>query len=499
MRLVIRADGGPQIGGGHIMRCLTLAGAAARRGHDVQFVVGEGPMAQRVRDAGFAVEELPAQAHTPEAQPPHAGWLGAPWQADADFTAQVVAEAEADWLIWDHYGLDARWVVRVRAARAGLRVLVLDDLDDRDLGSDLVLDPARIDAEPRVHPVPAALDGPQFALLRPEFAALRPAALARRGGPIRRVLILPGMMDAAGLAPAALRALDGTGLQAEVVMGSASQSAAQVQAMVAGRDDWTLTLDATDIAQRMLDADLCIGAGGGTAWERCCMGLPTVVVAVADNQEFGISVLAKAGAVIPAKQDTLREGVEQARAALPALSTHAASLCDGRGAARVLDALEARLRPVHAGDARLLFDWRNQPHIRAASHTRDPLVWEDHVDWVARTLHRKETFWRIYQEGGRDLGVVMVTDQGGRICQWSFYIGAADAPRGAGGRMLAMVLSGLADYTDALIVEGEVLEGNAASARLHEKLGFVQVPSGKEGVLVFRKQICDQREAKNRA
>ena len=498
MQLVIRADGGPQIGGGHIMRCLTLAEGAARRGHHVQFVVGEGPMATRVRDAGFAVAELPAEAHTAEAHPPHpphAGWLAAPWQADADFTAQVVAEAQADWLIWDHYGLDARWVAQVRPARPAMRVLVLDDLDDRDLGSDLVLDPARMGMAARLHPVPAALDGPQFALLRPEFAALRSAALARRGGPVRRVLILPGMMDAAGLAPAALRALEDTGLQAEVVMGSGSQSVAAVQAMVADRAGWSLTLDATDMAGRMLDADLCIGAGGGTAWERCCMGLPSVVVAVADNQEFGISVLAKAGAVVPATQTTLRAGLEQALAALPALSTQAANLCDGRGAARVLDALDARLRPVDAGDARLLFDWRNQPHIRTASHTKDPLVWEDHTAWVARTLQRKGTFWRIYQEGQRDLGAVMVTDQGGGICQWSFYIGAADAPRGAGGRMLAMVLSGLADHTEALIVEGEVLDGNAASARLHERLGFVQVPSGKEGVLVFRKQICDQQQA----
>lgn len=495
MRLVIRADGGPQIGGGHIMRCLTLAGEAAARGHVVQFVVGAGPMAARVRDAGFAVAELPAQAHMPEDQPPHAGWLAAPWQADAEFTARVVRDAQADWLIWDHYGLDGRWVRAARVAWPDMRVLVLDDLDDRDLASDLVLDPARMGSAARKHPVPAALDGPQFALLRPEFAALRPAALARRGGPVRRVLILPGMMDAAGLAPAALRALDGTGLQAEVVMGSASQSVGEVQAMVAGREGWTLTLDATDMAQRMVDADLCIGAGGGTAWERCCMGLPSVVVAVADNQVVGIDVLAKAGAVVPTSLDGLAAALERALADAPALSAQAARLCDGQGAARVMDAIGARLRPVTASDTQQIFDWRNQPHIRAASHTQAPLVWQDHVAWAGRALQRKETFWRIYQEGGHDLGAVMVTNQGGGLCQWSFYIGAPDAPRGAGGRMLAMVLGELPAVTDALIIEGEVLEGNAASARLHQRLGFVQVPSGKEGVLVFRRQICDQQQA----
>ena len=491
MRLVIRADGGPQIGGGHIMRCLTLAGEAARRGHDVQFVVGESPIAQRVRDVGFAVAELPTQAHPPEAHPPHAGWLPAPWQVDADFTARVVAETQADWLVWDHYGLDGRWVAALRAARPDMRVLALDDLDDRELGSDLALDPARIESAARRHPVPATLDGPQYALLRPEFAALRPAALARRDGTVRRVLILPGMMDAAGLAPAALRALAGTGLQVEVVMCSASQSEAQVQAMVATCADWTLTLDATDMAQRMADADLCIGAGGGTAWERCSMGLPSVAVAVADNQVAGIAVLAEAGAVIPATLDNLRDGVAQAQASLPALAGQAARLCDGQGAARVLDALEAHLRPVTQADAHLIFEWRNQPHIRAASHIQAPLVWKDHLSWVGRTLQRSDTLWRIYQEGERDLGAVLITDQGGGLWKWSFYIGAQGAPRGAGGRMLSAALRAVEGAPDAAMIEGEVLEGNAASVKLHERLGFVAAPSDKAGVLVFRRQICD--------
>lgn len=494
MRLVIRADGGPQIGGGHIVRCLTLAKEAARRNHDVQFIVAAGPMAERVRDAGFAVAALSAEAHMPEVHPPHAGWLEASWQADAAFTAKVVADMQADWLIWDHYGLDWRWVMKARAARAGLRVLALDDLDDRELGSDMVLDPARMGMSARQYSVPAALHGPQFALLRPEFAQLRPAALARRGGPVRRVLIVPGIMDAAGLAPAALRALDGIDLQVEVVMGAASQSVDEVKAMVATNPYWTLTLDATDVGQRMVAADLCIGAGGGTAWERCCMGLPSVVVAVARNQDAGIAVLAEAGAVVTATLDRLRGVVVKAIADAPKLATQAAGLCDGLGARRVLDALEARLRPITVNDARQLFTWRNQPHIRASSHTQTPLVWEDHTIWVTRALQHKETFWRIYQEGGRDIGAVMVTDKGGGICQWSFYIGATDAPRGAGGRMLAMVLSSLADQTDAVMIEGEVLAGNTASVRLHERLRFAQVQSDKDDVLVFRRQICDQQQ-----
>lgn len=478
------------------MRCLTLAGEAAARGHTIHFIVNSGPMVAQIRRTGFAVSELLPETHVPEIHPPHASWLSAPWQKDAAFSAAVVAQTQPNWLIWDHYGLDARWVAAVRKARPDMRVLVLDDLDDRALGSDLVLDPARIATAARRHPVPAALDGPQFALLRPEFAALRPAALARRGGPVRRVLIAPGMMDAAGLAPAALRALEGSDLQAEVVMGASSQSVGEVQAMVARNPDWTLTLDAPDMAQRMLDADLCIGAAGGTSWERCCMGLPTVAVAVADNQECVLRVLAQAEAVVPANLETLAGAIQQALVNLPDISLQSSKLCDGFGAVRVLDAMEGRLRSVVAADAKLIFDWRNQPHIRAASHTQDVLKWDNHEAWFATALDRNDRFWRIYQEGERDLGAVMVVYDGDGLGRWSFCIGEISAPRGAGGRMLALALSDLAANTEVCVVEGEVLKGNLASAKLHERLGFVQVPNDKSEVLVFRKRICDHARAK---
>lgn len=478
------------------MRCLTLAGEAAARGHSLHFIVNSGPMVAQIRRTGFVVSELQPEFHVPEIYPPHASWLSAPWQQDAAFSAALVAQLQPDWLIWDHYGLDIRWVATVQKARPDMRVLALDDLDDRALGSDLVLDPARIGMAARRHPVPAALDGPEFALLRPEFAALRPAALARRGGTVRQVLITPGMMDPAGLAPAALHALQGLGLQAEVVMGSASQSVEEVQAMVAQNPDWTLTLDAPDMAQRMLVADLCIGAAGGTSWERCCMGLPTVAVAVADNQECGLRVLAQVEAVVPAKLDTLEDAIQQALVNLPDISRQASKLCDGFGAVRVLDAMEGCLRSVAAADVKLIFDWRNQPHIRAASHTQDVLNWNKHEAWFAAALDRDDRFWRIYQEGGRDLGAVMVVYDGDGFGRWSFCIGEISAPRGAGGRMLALALSVLAANTEVCVVEGEVLEGNSASAKLHKRLGFMQVPTDKSEVLFFRKRICDHGRAK---
>lgn len=494
MRILIRTDASPEIGGGHLMRCLTLAGEAARRGHSVHFIVNAGELSQKVLAQGHSLTEQPPQTHQTDTSTPHAHWLTTTWQTDASVTAKVAASFAADWLVWDHYGLDARWVDAVRQIAPNLRVLALDDLDDRPLGSDIVLDPAHMEGEIRKYPVPVMLHGPAYALLRPEFAALRKAALARRAGPVKRVLIAPGMMDAAGLAPLALDALNGTGLKAEVVMGSMAQSVDRVREMVAYNPDWTLTLDATDMAVRMTAADLCIGAGGGTSWELCCLGLPSVVVAVAENQKMGVAILARRGAAVSLDLGRLRSGglgiaVTEAVANAQKMSVAAAQLCDGLGAGRLMDVLDADLRPLVLDDADLLFGWRNQPHIRAASHDKTTLIWDDHLDWVKRTIARDDGLWRVYREDGQDVGFVSAVDQGSGRWKWSFYVGAAVAPRGTGGRMLSTFLSLLASRPDCGEVEGEVLAENSTSRALHNRLGFTAVPHDDDSVLVFRKRV----------
>lgn len=504
MRFLIRADGSAQIGGGHVMRCLTLARGLREAGHAVQFVSAQDPDAllEPIRAAGFALTELPHVAHHPEATPPLAHWLSLPWAEDAERTIAAHPGPPPDWVIFDHYGLDARWVTALRAAWPEVRVLAIDDLDDRPLAADLVLDQARLGGE-ACHFLPlAVLRGPAFALLRPEFAQARPEALARRGGPVRRVLIAPGMMDAAGLAPMALAVLGATdpGLEAEVVMGSASQSRAAVEALVAGNPRFQMTLDATDMAQRMARADLCIGAGGMTSWERCCLGLPTLAVAVADNQLPGVAHLAQRGAVVgltlaeARNPERLAAALRQAIAGAAALAVQAARICNGTGTAKVVTALSGRFRPLRMEDAQMLFDWRNQPRIRAVSLTRAPLVWDTHLAWVAATVSRTDGLRWIYSEDDTPLGFAGAQFDGKGGAKWSFYIGAETAPPGAGGRMMAAFLRDLAERPDLTHVEAEVLPDNATSLDLHHRLGFTPLPADPASpALAFRVSTWDVR------
>ncbi|GAA6189545.1 UDP-2,4-diacetamido-2,4,6-trideoxy-beta-L-altropyranose hydrolase [Litorivita sp. NS0012-18] len=522
MRLLIRADGDGRIGGGHIMRCLSLADAARAAGHEVTFLMIDagGGMADWVRAAEHGLILMPTQSMPAQSAADagggggaagpdgYADWLRQPWQQDAERSALEALRVQADWVILDHYGIDRRWVAALRARVPEVRLMAFDDLDDRALGADLLLDQTRLGAAPRRHRALARLSGPHFALLRPEFAAARPAALARRGGEIGRILIAPGMMDAAGLAPLALDAVArwnvrtrAAPLRAEVVMGSASQSREAVEARAAQERDFCLTLDATDMAARMGAADLCIGAGGTTSWERCCLGLPTLTIAVSDNQRPGVAALAEAGAAVALSLEDARDPARLDAALAEAISRSAtlaeaaAQICDGGGAARVVAALGGALRPLRADDAEQLFAWRNQPHIRAASLSADPLEWDSHAAWVARAAQREDAVYCIYSEAGRDLGLVSAVQRAQGDWHWSFYIGAAQAPKGAGGRMLAAFLRQMAARRDVQALTAEVLPQNTASLRLHETLGFTPTTAAPDSrALAFRLPTWDVRD-----
>lgn len=495
MKILFRADSGRAIGGGHIMRCLSLATAAAEAGHDVTFVTtrGDGHIAERIAEAGIAVRYLDVPDDSPLDLPVEE-WR--PMAADTDAQLTSLYCRGADWIVLDHYGLGGTWVKAIRRDWPDLRVLVMDELDREALFADILLDPAQGDRGREFAPL-SLLAGPRWALLRPEFARLRPDALA--GPRERRLLVLPGMMDAAGLAPAALEALTGfADLDVDVIMGSQAQSRDVVADMVASNPRWQLHLDVTDMAERMARASYCVGAAGGTAWERCALGLASVSVAVSPNQQTGVDMMAAAGATIGlgrraiSEPERLATAIREMIARSGDLSAAAASLCDGRGAGRVVEAMSGQYRPVSTNDAQMLFDWRDQPHIRAASLDASPLVWKTHRAYVAGiSAKRDDGLWLIYSEGGRPIGHVNAKTSDGEDWQWSFYIGETGALPGAGTRMLVGFLRRLFRDRRPARVTAQVLADNDPSRRLHLRLGFLQKNPGSDDVLELSLERCD--------
>lgn len=337
---VFRFDADRSIGGGHAMRCLTLAEAMMRSGWHCLFAVSpETPVAvPRLRPYAADCRELSGVA-----------------EDEPDEIQGGIDAGRCALLIVDHYGRDAAFE---RACRAFAdRIAVIDDLTDRVHDADILIDQNLGRAgEDYAGKLPAdcrLLIGPEFALLRPDFAARRDAVLTQRHGRdgLGRILVSFGLTDPLGLSLDTLQALRESGFEGhiDVVIGGAARGTAKVHALAADMGDKVRVLcDVEDMAELMALADLAIGAGGSTSWERCALGLPALIAVVADNQREIAHALADAGAVglVGVDGKGFRDNLKDALAVLCAeppmlkrMGIAAAAICDGAGCARVAEAL----------------------------------------------------------------------------------------------------------------------------------------------------------------
>lgn len=355
------------MGLGHVMRCLTLADALRVRGAKIEFVMRAWPdhYGGVVEARGYPLYLLPAlSAEHPSPSfraadsPPHQSWLGVPWQEDArDICAILKQTAEkADLLIVDHYGIDHRWqeVLREYADK----IMVIDDLADRSHDCDVLLDQTfdrdALAYEGLVPHRALVLTGADYMLLRPEFAALRERALARREeqSDVKTVLIAMGSADPDNISSLVLQALAQIepALDVRVVLSSKAPHLEAVKALAAAssRHKVRLLVDCADMDAQMAEADIAFGAAGTSSWERCCLGLPTILVTIAENQKKIAKALDQVGALCFAGD---REGLSQQiltkmffdLAGNPdkrhAMSRAASAICDGQGTPRVISHL----------------------------------------------------------------------------------------------------------------------------------------------------------------
>lgn len=357
--MAFRADASLQIGTGHVMRCLTLADVLCARGAECIFICRphSGHLIDLIAFRGYKVLTLPPLEegrYFKRKATAHAHWLGTDWFSDARDTQQVLAEhmetMRLDWLVIDHYALECDWERVMRSSAKHL--MIIDDLADRMHDCDLLLDQnlgrSSRDYMGLLSQGTPVLIGPQYALLRSEFAALRSQSLARRmqNAKLEHLLISMGGVDKDNVTANVLVALKTCGLslalRITVVMGPHAPWLGQIHALAKQMPLPTHVLSGvSNMAQLMAESDLAIGAVGGSAWERCCLGLPSIVMVLAENQESGAKALQNAGGAIVLERsqqvvDALRQ-FQSARAAkelLGKLSTAAAAVTDGKGCDR---------------------------------------------------------------------------------------------------------------------------------------------------------------------
>ena len=314
MRVLFRTDASLTIGSGHLMRCLTLARALRGQGHQIWFACRQHPghLTALLEAEGFPVLVLAEVLAPPLAG--YAAWLGATEAEDAAAVKQAIAQIlptavqPFDWLVVDHYGLGAIFSQAMRSVCRA--ILQIDDLANRTYDCDLLLDQNLLPAlEQRyLGLLPAgcqSLLGPRFALLRPEFAGFspdrRPCPASFSTQSPARLLVFFGGSDTQNfttLTINALQQLQDCEWLADIVIGQANPHRLLLQQLCAQDRRLTLLVQTPGMAGLMAAADLMIGAGGATHWERACLGLPAVVVALADNQLATTAYLAELGACL---------------------------------------------------------------------------------------------------------------------------------------------------------------------------------------------------------
>lgn len=300
MRFVFRTDASLKIGTGHVMRCLTLADALRQEGAECQFVCREheGHLVKHIESRGYRVHALPKPSANISFDPhiAHASWLGVDWSTDAQQTQQSLSGTKYDWLIVDHYALDHRWESAMRTVCK--RLMVIDDLADRRRDCDLLLNQNY--GSSAQHYVGLALvkstqlHGPEFALLKPVYSQRR-LKQSPRSGKIEQVLIYFGggtdPFNLTRMTLCAFQAQELTNIELNIVIGSSYAHKEKLEAAAAARGRTRIYEKLPDLSALISSADLAVGAGGATTWERCCLGLPSLVSSIADNQRSACQAL----------------------------------------------------------------------------------------------------------------------------------------------------------------------------------------------------------------
>ena len=359
MKIVIRTDASLQIGTGHVMRCLTLAKALKAQGANVSFICREhiGHLINSIQQQGFEVFVLPRLPTLTMTRPGqfetepklfHADWLGVSQQEDAAACQNVLKNELVDWLIIDHYAIDERWQLRLK--KAYKKLMVIDDLGDRRHRCDLLLDQNYGSMADKYRDlVPShctVLTGANYALLRPEFAHWRAVSLKRRqNSGLNTLLITLGGVDQDNVTEQILQTLKNTNLSPSltitVIMGSKAPYLQQITALASTLQVPTeVRVNVNNMAEVMANADLAIGAAGATTWERCCLGLPTIQMVIAENQKASAQALAKDQVIKLLDSVADLPGlVASASDWMQGVSHKASLVCDGLGVDRVLNQL----------------------------------------------------------------------------------------------------------------------------------------------------------------
>lgn len=388
--LVIRADASPEIGAGHVMRCLALAEAWLDKGGEVFFVAAEGSsiLEERLKSEGIGFISINKDGGTPE---------------DAEETLRIAQDLGADWIAVDGYQFGAEYQKSIKEACRSL--LFIDDYGHADhYYADIVLNQniyADISFYPKYEPYTRFLLGTKFALIRKEF--LKWSGWHRDIPEVaRKILVTLGGGDTDNVTQKVIetiKTIDVCDFEVIVVVGSFNPHIGRIEESIKNCPEFRLIKNAGNMPELMAWADVAISAGGSTAWELAFMGVPAVLIPIAENQKPVVNELHSLGiahtidnnaGINPVKLAEILLTLLQSREIRSGYSERMIRYIDGKGSLRILHTMcdtSITLRNVEPSDCKRIWGWINDPQVRSVSFDAHTIPLENHKQWFSSALN----------------------------------------------------------------------------------------------------------------
>ena len=540
MHIAFRVDSSTIIGYGHVMRCITLARAlsyeltaqqkfiprntpdALKPSTDnenllISFICREhqGHINQLIVDANYKLLVLPTSEHVVNPKESDS-WLGTTFKEDVE---QCIGHLKnlplIDLLVVDHYAIDHHWHMLMKPYYQ--KLLVIDDLANRTHACDYLLDQTyNRNKESYQSLVPKhcqLLLGQNFILLRDEFELLRMRAQRQRkdrinvikeGFYVINILITMGGTDPDNLSQHALLAISQLrdrqpNIKVTVVISSRSRHLTSLQDFCHNNPwvDWII--DSKNMASLMLSADIAIGASGGTAWERCCLGLPCLTTINAENQQLIAKNLSLSGAIINLGwcQDITTSAIVSAinnvlnNVSIYEKMTNACfSICDGKGAARVVSEISKHLISTDNGktnkitfhaakekDCELIYRWQSNKNTRKYFINPEIPLWEEHQHWYKSCLLDPSRILYLLHDYQKNSVGLLRLDQLSKNEQGSdtYEISIIIAPDHQGKGIAVSALKNLKRLYKNSTYIATIHHNNIPSQKVFNKAGFQQL------------------------
>jgi len=500
--LIIRADASVAIGTGHVMRCLALAQAWQDAGGSVVFAMAESTPAidSRFRSEGMEIVHLDVSPNSLQ---------------DSRAFAALAFNRRAVWAVVDGYRFDSEYQHNLK--NAGLKLLLVDDLGQYErYFADIILN-QNVHAREQMYASREAytrlLLGPRFAMLRRDF---RPWGQWRReiapNG--RKVLVMMGGSDPDNVTATVLQALRTVnigGLEVIAVLGGSNPHTAFLQDSASQSPRIRFFKDAANMPDLMAWADIAVSAAGSTCAEMCLLGLPAILIDLAENQTPVAEELGRRKAAIhlgSSKEVTVAEIAEKVHSLLLStelrlsLSQRSRELADGEGAERVAAAIhgnDLRLRRVQEKDCRQLWGWANDPEVRPVSFATEPIPWERHLEWFNSKLRDPNAVLYLVIDGENIPAGQVRFQIDGSVAAVSISLAPPFRSKGYGRVVLAMATENIFRTTAVKQIDAYVKPNNAASLRLFARAGYIRgrietINSQQAVHFVLKKVRCDEHQ-----